>query len=564
MKKSKILLILFPIMLVIILSGQIFSQIYPYIVWNKTYNAPSNLQDSSVSISMNSLGMVFVTGWSLGTTTSSDIATIRYNPDNGDTIWAKRFIGNLEDRVTSMTCDNNAVYITGWTFNAPPVTNRDVITIKYNAVTGDTMWVKKYNGPRGGGDYGWAITNDASFIYVCGRASDSGAVERQRYLILKYDIITGSMAPGFPYIYRGDTTNNEAHAIKVDLLGNIYITGQTSFNFQLPPYPCNILSLKVNSAGALVWAKTHNAPGNKADNGVAIGLDNSQTNLIVAGWGEKTAYNDFIVIRYNPVTGDSTGYVSYNGPTNGTDFLVRMVMDASNNIYITGNSQNNTLNRYEIATIKYNPSLAQQWIRRTTNADGWDVVNWIALGNSNDIYIEGSRVKAGEGYNYFTVRYNAATGDTIWTKMENPAGSSTNDYGTGIVSVDSQRVFVTGSAVFIPASTASMYTLRYSNQIVGIQPISTEIPVSFNLQQNYPNPFNPVTSIRFDIPKASVVNLVVYDVTGSVVEVIADNVSLLAGKYEATWEAAKYASGIYFYRLQAGSFTDTKKMILVK
>ncbi|HJY63840.1 MAG TPA: T9SS type A sorting domain-containing protein [Ignavibacteria bacterium] len=564
MKKLTFSLFILPIFLMVFYTNQSYSQVYPYTVWDKTYNAPSNLQDSSVSISMNSLGMVFVTGWSLGTTTSSDIATIRYNPANGDTIWVKRFIGSLEDRVTSMTSDNNAVYITGWTFNAPPVTNRDVITIKFNAVTGDTMWVKKYNGPRGGGDYGLAITNDANFIYVCGRASDSGAVERQRYLILKYDINTGAMAPGFPYIYRGDTTNNEAHAIKVDNSGNIYITGQTSFNFQLPPYPCNVLTLKVNSAGTLVWAKTHNASGNKADNGVAIGFDNTQSNLFIAGWGEKSSYNDFIIIRYNPVTGDSTGYVSYNGPTNGTDYLVRMVMDAGNNIYITGNSQNNTLNRYEIATLKYNSSLVQQWVKRTTNADGWDVVNWITLGSNNDVYIEGSRVKAGEGYNFYTVRYDASTGEPIWTKMENAGGSTTHDFGSGIIIGDSQRVFITGSSVFVPSSTASIHTLRYSNELVGIKPISTEVPNSFNLQQNYPNPFNPATSIRFDIPKASAVNLVVYDAAGSIVEVIADNVNLPAGKYETTWDAGKYASGIYFYRIQAGSYTDTKKMIMVK
>jgi hypothetical protein len=108
-----------------------------------------------------------------------------------------------------------------------------------------------------------------------------------------------------------------------------------------------------------------------------------------------------------------------------------------------------------------------------------------------------------------------------------------------------------------------MYTLRYENQIVGIRPISSEVPVSFFIGQNYPNPFNPATSIRFDVPKESFVKITVYDITGKEVEIIA-NQNVIAGKYEATWDASKYASGVYFYHFEAGDFTDTKKMILAK
>ncbi len=562
MKKSKRSLIILQILLAIIFSGQVFSQIYPYTVWKNIYNGPANLQDSSVAICMNPLGMVFVTGWSLGSSTNKDIVTIRHNPSDGIPMWTKILSSNVAEEPSSMTCDNIAVYVTGNTFFPGPT--RDVVTIKYNALTGDTMWVKRHNGPFGGGDYGLAITNDANFVYVCGRAAE-GPPERQRYMVLKYDIITGAMASGFPFIYTADTLNNEAHAICVDNLGSIYVTGQTSFNKLTSPWlsVVNILTLKISSTGTLVWAKTHNASGNGIDNGVSIGLDNTQANLFVAGWGQKSAFNDFIVIKYNSSTGDSIGYASYNGPTNGTDFLIRMAIDAGNNVYVTGNSLNSPLNRYEIATLKYNSSLVQQWAKRTTNADGWDLVNWITVGTNNDVFIEGSRVKAGQGFNFYTVRYNAATGDTIWTIMENGTANG-NDYGSGVVCSDSQRVYITGSAIYSPASFSSILTARYASEIIGIKTISNEVPQNFELYQNYPNPFNPATFISFDIPKASAVNLVVYDAAGRVVEVIADNVNLPSGKYEAAWDASKYASGIYFYRLQAGSFTDTKKMILVK
>jgi len=100
--------------------------------------------------------------------------------------------------------------------------------------------------------------------------------------------------------------------------------------------------------------------------------------------------------------------------------------------------------------------------------------------------------------------------------------------------------------------------------VIGIENVSNEVPNSFALSQNYPNPFNPNTKIRFSVPKNSNVTLSVYDVTGKLVSVLADNEFVSAGTKEVNFNAANLASGIYFYTLKAGDFTDTKKMILVK
>jgi hypothetical protein len=88
-------------------------------------------------------------------------------------------------------------------------------------------------------------------------------------------------------------------------------------------------------------------------------------------------------------------------------------------------------------------------------------------------------------------------------------------------------------------------------------------PKSFQLFQNYPNPFNPVTITRFEIPKAEHVSLTVYDVMGRRVETLI-NANLSPGYYEVPFDGSKLASGIYFFRLSAGSFVDTKKAVLVK
>lgn len=99
--------------------------------------------------------------------------------------------------------------------------------------------------------------------------------------------------------------------------------------------------------------------------------------------------------------------------------------------------------------------------------------------------------------------------------------------------------------------------------VIGIEPVSGIVPKTFNLSQNYPNPFNPVTNINIDVPKNSMVKVAVYDMLGKEVEILV-NQQLTAGCYKLDWNAAKFASGIYFYRIITSEFTDIKKMVLVK
>ena len=86
---------------------------------------------------------------------------------------------------------------------------------------------------------------------------------------------------------------------------------------------------------------------------------------------------------------------------------------------------------------------------------------------------------------------------------------------------------------------------------------------SFSLSQNFPNPLNPETVIRYSIPKAEEVSLVVYNLIGEEVTHLIGETQQ-AGYYNVTWDASNVASGIYFYRLQAGDFVQTRKMILLK
>jgi photosystem II stability/assembly factor-like uncharacterized protein len=99
-------------------------------------------------------------------------------------------------------------------------------------------------------------------------------------------------------------------------------------------------------------------------------------------------------------------------------------------------------------------------------------------------------------------------------------------------------------------------------QITGIHG-NNEIVKEFSLSQNYPNPFNPSTLISFDLPKESKVKLTVFDIMGKEVAVLSDG-NRNPGHHEVVWDAAAYSSGVYFYKIEAGSFIETKRMVLVK
>jgi hypothetical protein len=98
-------------------------------------------------------------------------------------------------------------------------------------------------------------------------------------------------------------------------------------------------------------------------------------------------------------------------------------------------------------------------------------------------------------------------------------------------------------------------------------PVSVEednvIPANYSLAQNYPNPFNPSTTIKYSIPSASLVKIKVFNTIGQEMALLV-NQEQSAGIYEVKFDATSLTSGIYFYRIEAGNFIETKKMILIK
>lgn len=103
---------------------------------------------------------------------------------------------------------------------------------------------------------------------------------------------------------------------------------------------------------------------------------------------------------------------------------------------------------------------------------------------------------------------------------------------------------------------------KYNQNVIGIQN-SQLSPGDFSLEQNYPNPFNPTTHFGFRIARFGLVRLTVYDVLGKEAAILVDQ-QLQPGKYEVEWNAESYPSGVYFYELTAGKYTETRKMVISK
>ena len=153
-----------------------------------------------------------------------------------------------------------------------------------------------------------------------------------------------------------------------------------------------------------------------------------------------------------------------------------------------------------------------------------------------------------------------------WSNYVKPQNPMTTFGGT---SLNGNWILTITDGAATNTGTLLGWGLRFNGSyLVGTQNISEIVPSSYTLNQNYPNPFNPVTKIKFQIKDSRFVTLIVYDILGREVATL-DNEKLNAGTYETQFSinsitGNQKASGVYFYRMEAGDFKDVKKMILIK
>jgi hypothetical protein len=150
--------------------------------------------------------------------------------------------------------------------------------------------------------------------------------------------------------------------------------------------------------------------------------------------------------------------------------------------------------------------------------------------------------------------------DSVVTKQLSyviPAGIDLANIDLNIIVYKNTPPISTNGAV-----QSAMFIKRSQMVLTGVS--NTEIvPNKYSLEQNYPNPFNPTTNIRFTVPKNGFASLKIYDMSGKEVSTYLDGY-ITAGSYTAPFDGSQLSSGVYFYRLTAGDFVETKKMMLVK
>jgi hypothetical protein len=334
-------------------------QAQPLRQWVATYNGPANSNDVITSMIVDDSGHIIVTGYSNGVGTGSDIATVKYNSD------------------------------------------------------GVVKWIQRYNGSGAGSDIpAKVVTDSAENIYVTGWTTGTGT----DIVTLKYDKL-GTQLWGGPVKYVG-TGDDKPVSIETDDSMNVYVTGSSvgSGTGQ------DIITLKYNSAGALVWSQVYNGSGNGNDYPVYLKLESY--NYCYIGGVSREASDDFVVIKYDSRTGAIVWDSTYNRTGSSTDKMTAMKWKDSDELYLTGTTNSGSGNNIWILRVNATTGDTVWTNTYDGNTKGDDVPYGIAIHSNSRVYVTGKSVTFGSYYDLLTLRFNQGNGQL---ENENHYNGPAND-----------------------------------------------------------------------------------------------------------------------------------------
>ncbi len=373
----------------------------------------------------------------------------------------------------------------------------------------------------------------------------------------------------------GNGVNTTASSLAM-VGSDLYIGGGFSF--------ANVGGTEVNARSIVRFNTTTNtwsALGTGSGNGVngrvnalaVVGNDlyvgGNFTQANVGG----TVVNANYIARFNTTT--NTWSALGTGSGNGVNGEVRALAVVGNDLYVGGsftqaNVGGTVVNANYIA--RFNTTTNTWSALGTGSSNGVNLtVTSMSVDGQNNVYVGGEFTAAGGVSANRVARFNTTT--NVWSALTGTGNGNGVGFKTAYVSRVT-AITVVGSDLYLGGNftqanvggtspIASACIARWTSGTSRVESIRADVPRTFLLEQNYPNPFNPTTVIGYQLPVASEVSLKVYDVLGREVMTLV-NGKQEAGVYNFTLNATGLASGIYFYRLQAGNFVQTKKMMLVK
>lgn len=247
------------------------------------------------------------------------------------------------------------------------------------------------------------------------------------------------------------------------------------------------------------------------------------------------------VIHKSTNTGNnfSTVLTMNNSGLNTTYYLNSIYFKDGNTGFATGSYTSLGAN---YGTIYRSTNAGDNWGAATTfGPDSGMSINSIHFGDSLNGFVVGNKGKI----------LRTINGGLNWVTQVSGVNTSLN----GIYMCNALTGYICGSGGTILKTT--------NGGVMGITPINNEIPEKYKLEQNYPNPFNPLTNIRFLIKDSKFTSLKIFDILGKEIATLV-NEKLSPGTYEVQWNTLMLSSGIYLYKIQAGEYSEIKKMMLIK
>ncbi len=418
-----------------------------------------------------------------------------------DRLWVSRYdgAGHRDDVANALgvSPDGSRVYATGGSKGSESI---DYATVAYDASTGDEVWSSGYDGPKGAADYAYALAvgPDASTVFVTG--SSIAARIRRDYATVAYDASTGASL----WVSRFDGAghnNDAARAIGTSPDGSaVFVTGTSTgrrdFEFATVAYDA--------STGAQLWARRFRGSadvGSSASGAAALGVSPDGSTVFVTG-RDQTSFVDstYATVAYDAATG-TTLWVARYSDADGANLATALgVSPDGSAVFVTGRSRAGS-GASHYATVAYDAGTgAEIWVARYAGPPGGsDQAN--ALGVSPDgsaVFVTGESF--GVGVDYATVAYDAATGTKLWVqRYDGPESGNDSARALG-VSPDGSAVFVTGrstspdfdndyATVAYDASTGTkLWTKRYDGHpdfhtdvnALGVSPDSSAVFVTGN------------------------------------------------------------------------------------